>query len=67
MDDKAVSQSFLKIQSIRKRSNAASILLKDGDVIVALDNTLFFKGDKALVEDLVEQKKKKTKDSFNYF
>lgn len=67
MNDKAISQSFLKIESIRKRSNAAGILLKDGDVIVALDNTLFFKGDKALVEDLVEQKKKDQKTLLTVF
>ena len=67
MNDKAISQSFLKIESIRKRSNAAGILLKDGDVVVALDNTLFFKGNKALIEDLVEQKKKDQKTLLTIF
>ena len=66
MDDKPKSQSFLKIESIRKRSYAHTVLLKENDVIVAFDNNLFFKGEKALIEDLIEQKKRK-KNTLNNF
>ncbi|MBD75251.1 MAG: hypothetical protein CMM96_07205 [Rickettsiales bacterium] len=61
MDDKSKSQSFLKVESIRKRSYAHSVLLKENDVIVAFDNNLFFKGEKALIDDLIDQKKKNKK------
>ena len=60
MDDKIKSQSFLKIESIRKRGYASSILLKDNDIIVAVDNTIYFKGENALIDDLSEKKKENT-------
>tara|TARA_X000000950_G_C13807210_1_gene616097 strand:- start:290 stop:1078 length:789 start_codon:yes stop_codon:yes gene_type:complete len=61
MDDKIKSQSFLKIESIRKRGYASSILLKDNDIIVAVDNTIYFKGENALIDDLSEKKKREHK------
>lgn len=67
MDDKSKSQSFLKVESIRKRSYAHSVLLKENDVIVAFDNNLFFKGEKALIDDLIDQKKKRKKNTLNNF
>ena len=46
------SESFLKIDSFTRKTVAQSLLLKDNDVIVALDNNLYLKGENALIEDL---------------
>ena len=46
------SESFLKIESFSRKTVAQSLLLKDNDVIVALDNNLYLKGENALIEDL---------------
>ena len=32
---------FLKIESIRKRSHASSLLLKQDDIIIAVNNEIF--------------------------
>ena len=37
------SESFLKIDSFTRKTVAQSLLLKDNDVIVALDNNLYLK------------------------
>ena len=55
------SESFLKIESFTRKTVAQSLLLKDNDVIVALDNNLYLKGENALIEDLNLLKKEEKK------
>ena len=43
---------FLKIESIRKRSHASSLLLKQDDIIIAINNEIFTSGEKQLIEVL---------------
>ena len=61
------SESFLKIDSFTRKTVAQSLLLKDNDVIVALDNNLYLKGENALIEDLNLLKKRREKnDTYNF-
>ena len=55
------SESFLKIDSFGRKTVAQSLLLKDDDVIVALENNLYLKGENALIEDLNLLKKEEKK------
>ena len=59
------SESFLKIDSFTRKTVAQSLLLKDNDVIVALDNNLYLKGENALIEDL-NLKKEEKNDTYNF-
>ena len=61
------SESFLKIDSFTRKTVAQSLLLKDNDVIVALDNNLYFKGENALIEDLNLLKKEEKRTILTIF
>ena len=61
------SESFLKIESFSRKTVAQSLLLKDNDVIVALDNNLYLKGENALIEDLNLLKKEEKKTILTIF
>ncbi|MBH43522.1 MAG: hypothetical protein CMP25_01895 [Rickettsiales bacterium] len=53
------NQGFLlKIDSIRKRTHSFSLMLKEKDIIVALNNQFYLAGEKLLVEELAELRKK---------
>ena len=61
MDQTNKSESFLKIDSFGNKTIASSLLLKSDDVIVALENNLYLKGENAFIEDLNFLKKKEKK------
>ncbi len=55
----ATEKSFLQIKSIRTSSNAYMMMLKEGDVIIALDGEMFHKNYEELSKELSETKEKK--------
>ena len=61
------SESFLKIDSFARKTVAQSLLLKDNDVVVALDNNLYLKGENALIEDLNLLKKEEKRTILTIF
>ena len=56
-----IQTSLLKVESFSKRSQASQLLLKSDDVIVALNNEIYSKGDNALIDDLNFYKKEEKK------
>ncbi len=61
MDKQNKSEAFLKVDTFSNKSVAKSLLLKSDDVIVALENNMYFKGENALIEDLNLLKKENKK------
>ena len=60
MNDEIVTEkSFLQIKSIRTSSNAFTMKLKEGDVIIALDGEMVHKSYEELSKELSEIKEKK--------
>ena len=57
MEESNLNQTFLKIESFGKKTYAMTLLLKYDDIIVAIDNNLYQKGENAFVEDLNTAKK----------
>ena len=60
MSDEIITEkSFLQIKSIRTFSNAYTMMLKEGDVIIAVDGELINKSYEELSKELSEIKEKK--------
>ena len=60
MNDEIITEkSFLQIKSIRTFSNAFTMMLKEGDVIIAVDGELINKSYEDLSKELSEIKEKK--------
>ena len=60
MNEEIVTEkSFLQIKSIRTSSNAFMMMLKEGDIIVAIDGELVNKSYEDLSKELSEIKEKK--------
>ena len=60
MNEEIVTEkSFLQIKSIRTSSNASIMMLKEGDVILALDGEMVHKSYEELTKELSETKEKK--------
>ena len=60
MSEEIVTEkSFLQIKSIRTTSNAFSMKLKEGDIIIALDGEMIHKSYEELSKELSEIKEKK--------
>lgn len=52
------NQGFLlKIESIRKKTHSFSLMLKENDIIVALNNQFYLAGENQLIEELIELQK----------
>lgn len=60
MAESNLNQTFLKIESFGKKTYAMTLLLRYDDIIVAIDNNLYQKGENAFVDDLNIAKKNKT-------
>ena len=56
-----IQTSLLKVETFSKKSQASQLLLKTGDVVVALNNEIYSKGDNTLVDDLNFYKKEEKK------
>ncbi len=49
---------LLKIESIRKKTHSFSLMLKENDIIVALNNQFYVNGESQLIDELIELQKK---------
>lgn len=49
---------LLKIESVRQRTHAQTLLLKGDDIIVALNNEFYLGGENTLIEELTDSHKK---------
>ena len=58
MAEEKQNNFLVKIDKVRKRSYAGFMLLKQDDIVVALNNQFYTFGEKKLTEELKDIKKK---------